>query len=302
MAVNMTRLYRSPKEHNQLIEQYLETGQINGFEVEWRRKDGAAITVRLSGRAVEDALGRLERFEFIAEDVTERRSLEAQLRQAQKMEARGRLASGVAHDFNNLLTVIAGYSDLLLRSFAENDPRRKQVEEIKKAGERGVAVTRQLLASSRKQVLQPTVLDLNAVVADMDKMLGRLIGEDVELLTFQRPELQSVRADLSQIEQVILNLVINSRDAMPRGGRLTIETANVELDEYYSRNHMSGRPGPYMMLAVSDTGCGMDLETHPISFSRSTPPSHWVRVRDWDFRPYTGLCNRAAATSGFTAK
>jgi two-component system, cell cycle sensor histidine kinase and response regulator CckA len=183
-----------------------------------------------------------------------------QLRQSQKLEGIGRLAGGIAHDFNNLLTAINGYSDLMLRRLCEGDPLRRNAEEIRKAGERAASLTRQLLAFSRKQVLQPLVLDLNAVVADMDKLLRRLIGEDIDLVTSLEPKLGRVKADPGQIEQVVMNLAVNARDAMPRGGHLTIETRNVYLDKTYAHSHVSVHPGRYVMLAVSDTGIGIDAK------------------------------------------
>jgi PAS domain S-box-containing protein len=186
---------------------------------------------------------------------------QAQLVQTQKMEAVGRLAGGVAHDFNNILTAITGYAELLLLTLGDLDPRHKDIEEIKKASGRASGLTRQLLAFSRKQVLQPRVLNLNAVVANMEKMLRRLIREDIELATVLDPALGRVKADPGQIEQVIMNLAVNARDAMPQGGKLTIETMNVYLDEDYARQHVDVQPGPYVMLAVSDTGVGMDEET-----------------------------------------
>jgi len=197
----------------------------------------------------------------VMKDVTERRSLEEQLRLSQKMEAVGQLAGGVAHDFNNLLTVILGYGILLLKDLGPEDPRRAPLEGIKQAADRAAALTQQLLAFSRRQVLAPRLLDLNAVVADMDKMLRRLIGEHIELSTVLAPDLGLVKADPGQIEQVIMNLVVNARDAMSSGGKLTIETADVELEEASGRRHTVGTPGPYVMLAVSDTGHGMDEET-----------------------------------------
>jgi len=190
-----------------------------------------------------------------------RRQAEEQLRQSQKMEAIGRLAGGVAHDFNNLLTAILGYADLLMPKLNGNEDAREEVAEIRKAGERAAALTRQLLAFSRRQVLQPKILDLNAIVREMESMLRRLIGEDIDLVARLDPALGSVLADSSQVEQVIMNLVVNSRDAMPHGGKVTIETANTDLDEPYTRKHIDVRPGPYVMLAVSDTGMGMDEAT-----------------------------------------
>jgi PAS domain S-box-containing protein len=210
--------------------------------------------------------GRLWGVLGIARDITERLSLEQQLRQAQKMEAVGRLAAGVAHDFNNILTAITGYAQLLLEDLGPNDPHREDVDEIRKAADRAAGLTRQLLAFSRQQILQPTVLDLNTLVGETESMLGRLLGEDVRLATRLAPNLGAVKTDRSQIEQVIMNLAVNARDAMPEGGQLTIETANVEMDDVYAREHFPALPGSYVMLAVSDTGTGMSEDTQAHMF------------------------------------
>ncbi|MDD2903099.1 MAG: ATP-binding protein [Syntrophales bacterium] len=197
----------------------------------------------------------------VAREITERQQLEAQLVQAQKMEAVGRLAGGVAHDFNNLLTAILGYSEMLFLELPENDPRRQYAAEIINTAEHASALTRQLLAFSRKQLTQPRLINLNELVADMEKMLRRLLGEDLDLITLLDPALGAVKADPGQMDQVIINLAVNARDAMPRGGRLTIETENVLLDEAYAREHLEAVPGPYVLLTVSDTGSGMDAAT-----------------------------------------
>lgn len=188
-------------------------------------------------------------------------SSEEQLRQSQKLEAIGMLAGGIAHDFNNLLTVILGYSDISLARLNEEDPLHRNITEVTKAAERAAALTRQLLAFSRKQVMQPKVLDLNAVVSESERMLRRLIGEDIGLRTVLETEVGSVKADPGQIEQIIMNLAVNARDAMPQGGKLTLETKNVYLDEDYAKNHVAVIPGPYVMLAVSDSGSGIDEQT-----------------------------------------
>ena len=212
------------------------------------------VPLRLSGDAIPTLLG-------VATEITERKRLEEQLLQSQKMEAVGQLAGGVAHDFNNILTAIVGYTDLLATEFAPNDRRLEDLEEIRKSARRAAALTRQLLAFSRKQVLEPRVIDINEIVQNMDKMLRSLISESIRLETHYAANLAFARADPNQIEQVIMNLAINGRDAMPEGGTLTIETGNATLDEDYAMRHISVMPGEYVMLAVSDTGCGMDEDT-----------------------------------------
>jgi PAS domain S-box-containing protein len=242
-------------------EQIEREGEAKGLEAAWKRRDGSVIFVRESARAFRAADGRVLYYDGIVEDVTERRRLEEELRQAQKMEAVGRLASGVAHDFNNLLTIIIGYSDLLLEKVSARDGMRLPVEEIKKAAERAASLTRQLLAFSRKQVPPPHILDLNSLLTNVDKMLGRMTGEDIELVTHLPSGLGRVKADPGQIEQVIMNLAVNALHAMPQGGQLTLEAANVELDSSYASSHETVLPGHYVMIAVSDTGIGMDAET-----------------------------------------
>ncbi len=253
-------LYLNPVDGGDLLAQLREKKTLTNHEVNFWRKDGSPAWVLQNVSLIEGEDGRPLLIEGTLIDVTERKHLEVQLRQSQKMEAVGRLAGGVAHDFNNLLTIIMGYSQLLLERLGPNEALRWQVEEIKKAGDRAASLTRQLLAFSREQVLKPRVLDLNSAVANTEKMLRRLIGEDVELVTVPAPDLGRVKADPGQIEQVLLNLAVNARDAMPEGGKLTIETANANLDQAYARRHVAVIPGPYVMLAVSDTGCGMDPE------------------------------------------
>ena len=194
-------------------------------------------------------------------DVTDHQQLEEEFRQAQKMEAVGRLAGGVAHDFNNLLTIISGYAQLAQDLLETESPLRSYMDEILKAGDRASALVRRLLAFTRRQSMEPQVLDLNSVVKGTEKMVRRLIGEDIEVVTVLPPELGAIRSDPAQLEQVIINLAVNARDAMPNGGKLIFETANVQLDQTYADTHSAVTPGPYVMLAVSDTGSGMDAHT-----------------------------------------
>ena len=238
----------------------LETGKWSG-ELRHRRKDGKEITVASRWTLKRDEEGRPKSKLVIHTDITERKSLEAQLRQSQKMDAFGQLAGGVAHDFNNLLTIITGYSEVILSGVVPANQQPDFIREIRKAGDRAASLTRQLLAFSRKQMLQAVVLELNTLVTEVEKMLRRLIGEDIDLAMVLDPALGQVKADPGQIEQVILNLVVNARDAMPTGGHLTIETRNLELDQDYAQKHPEVQPGKFVMLAVTDSGCGMDEAT-----------------------------------------
>ncbi len=230
-------------------------------EVVNQRKDGTLYTEHMSIAPVRGEDGEITHFIATKQDVTERKIMESQLQQAVKIEAVGRLAGGVAHDFNNLLTIINGYSELLLDELGSNETLSGYVNEIHASGERAAALTRQLLAFSRRQVLAPQVLDLNLVISNLENMLRRLIGEDIVLLTLLDPALGRIKADPGQIEQVIMNLSVNARDAMPLGGKLTIETRNVDLDEGYAHNHPTVKASPHVMLTVSDTGQGMTPET-----------------------------------------
>ena len=240
----------------------LKPGQ--AFERTYRRKDGGLLPVLIEDRLLLDSEGRVNGLRSTIQDITERKkvekekaTLEEQLRQSQKMEAIGQLTGGIAHDFNNLLTIIKGNSQLSIADLKEGDPLRGNIEEIKDAADKAADLTRQLLAFSRRQILEMKVLDLNIILRNVDKMLRRVIGEDIELVTVLAEDLGRVKTDPGQIEQVIMNLVVNAKDAMPRGGKLTIETANVELDESYARNHVAVTPGRYVMVSVSDTGVGM---------------------------------------------
>jgi PAS domain S-box-containing protein len=236
-------------------------GEIWQDEIVNRRSDGSLYIEEMTITPVRNQRGEITHFIAIKAEVTERKRLEQQLRQAQKMEAVGRLAGGVAHDFNNLLTIISGYGGLLLEHPGIIEPLRGYVNEIRNASGRAASLTRQLLAFSRQQVLAPRVLGLNAVVANIEKMLKRLIGEDVDLVTNLGESLWPVKADPGQLEQVLLNLAVNARDAMPNGGVLTITTANVEMDSASAQTHFPLSPGPYVLLAFNDTGIGMDAET-----------------------------------------
>ena len=267
LAINAGDAYTNPQDRIQWKALIEREGGVRNYEKQLCRHDGTTIWVEENTQGVRDANGQVLFYEGSFKDITERkrveeekRTLEEQLRQSQKMEAIGQLAGGVAHDFNNLLTVISGYSQLSLSTLEKEDPLRESIEEIKKAAERAANLTRQLLAFSRRQMMEMKVLDLNASMRDLDKMLRRVIGEHLELVTLSADDLGRVKADPGQVEQVILNLAVNARDAMPSGGKLTIETANVEMDATYAHKHVALTPGHYVMLSVSDTGVGMTPE------------------------------------------
>ncbi len=253
-------LYFNPADRERDYRAHASTGCVKDFELALKRQDGSKVIVLETSVADRDAAGNIVAYRGTLRDVTERRALERQLLQAQKMEAVGQLAGGIAHDFNNILTAITGYSDLMLLSLPPSDPHRRNVDEISKAASRAASLTRQLLAFSRRQFMQPKVLDLNGVIADMDQMLRRLIGEHIELDISLAPDLVRVKADPGQIEQVLMNLAVNSRDAIPNGGNIAITTRNVVLDDDFVRDNVGAHPGPHALLSVRDTGHGMDAD------------------------------------------
>jgi PAS domain S-box-containing protein len=253
-----------PKEarnHVDSITHRLFEGDMDAHSVnENLTKDGRKILCDWTNTPLKDSSGKVVGILAMVRDITEKNTLEKQLQQAQKLEAVGRLTGGIAHDFNNVLSAIIGYTDFILMKTDKEDENRQHLQEIKKAGERAAALTHQLLAFSRKQVLKPEVLDPNNVIKELEKMIRRIIGEDIIFMANLKPDVDRIKADPAQMEQIIMNLAINARDAMPTGGKLTIETANVFLDEGYANHHIAVKPGTYVMLAVSDNGVGMDKE------------------------------------------
>ncbi len=259
-SIKLIRSSNNPKDLLENIHKQTLSGGWKG-ELIQKKKDGSDVPVSLSTSLIRNESNETIAIISVSSDISDRRELEEQFRQTQKMEAVGRLAGGVAHDFNNLLTVINGYSELILRNMKSDDPIYKQLVEIDKAGQRAASLTRQLLAFSRKQVLQPVVLDIKHIMTNLDRMLHRLISENIELTTLFDPDLGYIKADPGQIEQVILNLVINARDAMPLGGKLTIEIRNIIFEELFYWEDQKVDPGSYLMLSISDTGEGMDPKT-----------------------------------------
>ena len=244
--------------------------EFDGLAIDCLRKDGSVIVARISGRTIPTSKGRS--FEIFIEDITENRTLEMQLRQAQKMEAIGRLAGGIAHDFNNLLMVISGYCEFLLERIGPDPLLRGPAQEISNATQRATSLTRQLLAFSRKQMLAPKVLDLNEVVTENLKMLTRMIGEDIDLVMTPGADLGALRADPGQIDQVVMNLAVNARDAMPQGGKLTIETANATLDENFARTHSLSSPATMSCSRSATPALAWTTKRSRTSSSLSSPP------------------------------
>src|SRR3989454_6292937 len=256
-----TEIFNEPISYDEFLVQLRGGGSCQGSECTWRCRGGKTILVRLGGWSVSDGTGEISYLEILAENITERKQMENQLRQAQKMQAIGQLAGGVAHDFNNLLTVVEGQVEMMLSEVPPSGRLRHRLEEVEKAAHLASTLTRRLLAFSRMQVLQSKVLDLNAVMAGISQMLARLIGENIEMTFLPGADLGRVKTDPSQIEQVLMNLVVNARDAMPGGGRLTIETHNAHVDATYARQQAIVERGDYVVLVVSDTGRGMGGET-----------------------------------------
>jgi two-component system, cell cycle sensor histidine kinase and response regulator CckA len=260
------QVWLDPKERNRLIEILRRNFTIKGFETTFRRRDGNTVRVRISGSLIQDPESGVEYFQGYVEDMTQQSTLEQQVRQVQKLEAVGRLAGGMAHDFNNVLVVIKLSTELMLRQITPENPLSRPLLQVSNAADRAAALTRQMLAFGRQQMMQTRVINLNSVVSETSHMLRHVIGEDIQLVTKLSDKTDNSRLDPDQVAQVILNLAVNARDAMPQGGTLQIETANVELDDAYSKTHPPVHPGRYVMLAVSDTGTGIDKSILPRIF------------------------------------
>src|SRR5271165_3039582 len=253
---NSKQVWADPRDRGRMAEILRRSRTIKGFETNFRRRDGSTIPVRISGSLRQDG-GGAEHFEGYVENMSQQTKLEQQVRQVQKLEAVGRLAGGMAHDFNNILVVIKLSTDLMLDQIGPDSAFSKPLLQISSAADRAAALTRQMLAFGRQQLMQPRVINLNTVVVETTRMLRRVIGEDIELLTNLSEHVENTRLDPDQVTQVVLNLAVNARDAMPHGGTLHIETANVELDSAYAQGHPPVQPGSYVMLAVTDSGTGI---------------------------------------------
>jgi two-component system, cell cycle sensor histidine kinase and response regulator CckA len=262
MDLSVLTVYRNPEDRaHLLLEEYDRTGRVLGIEVEWKRKDGLPLLVRLSGRGVPNAAGNLQELEIIVEDVTERRALEKQLHQVRKFEAIGQLAGGIAHDFNNVIGAMMGWAELGSEQAPAESRLSEYFKKIRTQATRAAGLTRQLLAFARRQILEPQDIQLNTVVTDVLSLLEKVIGKDVEIRTSLSPDLALVRADSSQIEQVLMNLCLNARDAMPTGGSLTIKTRNVDLGDDACHRTPGLSPGRHAEMIVTDNGIGMDAKT-----------------------------------------
>ncbi len=259
------QIYSDPKERDRLLEILERGGRVEGWETSLRRRNGTTIPVRISG-SITDPNGQPQLFSSYIEDMTQQTRLEQQVRQVQKLEAVGRLAGGMAHDFNNILVVIKLSTELMLADITPDSPFSKPLLQISSAADRAAALTRQMLAFGRQQIMQPRTINLNAVVSETSQMLRRVIGEDIELLTNLAGDVENCKLDPDQVAQVILNLAVNARDAMPQGGSLLIETATVDLDEAYAQEHPPVQPGRYVMMAVTDTGTGIEHSVLPRIF------------------------------------
>ena len=261
-----TQVWTNPKDRGRMLEILRRSFQVKGFETNFRRRDGSTIPVRISGSLARDKKNGARHFEEYVEDMTQQSTLQQQVRQVQKLEAVGRLAGGMAHDFNNILVVIKLSTELMLRQITPDSPLSKPLLQVSHAADRAAALTRQMLAFGRQQIMQARIINLNFVVNETSLMLRRVIGEDVHLVTKLSDSVENSRLDPDQVAQVMLNLAVNARDAMPEGGTLHIETANVDLDDAYSKEHPPVQPGRYVMLAVSDTGTGIDKSILPRIF------------------------------------
>ena len=259
------QVWADPKDRGRMVEILRRSSTIKAFETNFRRRDGSTIPVRISGSLLYDSAGT-EQFEGYVEDMTQQNVLEQQMRQVQKLEAVGRLAGGMAHDFNNVLVVIKLSTELMLRQITPESPLSKPLLQVANAADRAAALTRQMLAFGRQQIMQTCIINLNSVVSETTQMLRRVIGEDIQLVTKLSSTVDNSRLDPDQVTQVILNLAVNARDAMPEGGTLHLETATVVLDDAYTKSHPPVQPGSYVMLAVSDTGTGIDKSILPRIF------------------------------------